>query len=124
MGRFRIGLWVLLFSFAAWPNAKPLGLSDKPISGLNLKDFQKPASQAKAWTSNPFVKKVDDFDVFDIKLFAIAFSETDRAALINAQIVRIGDYLGSLEIVDISRNHVVIRDEGGVFRLTFEGRTK
>jgi len=98
------------------------GAETKPISGLNMRDFQKGEAQVK-WENNPFVRNKDAQDYSVLTLTAIVYSDEDAAALISGQIVRNGAKLGLNEIVAIKKDHVLVRNESGIYKLAFAKST-
>jgi len=102
------------FSHAATENA--------PLSGLNLKDFREVEEHSVDWKNNPFVQQTEDINIANLVLAAILFHETDASALINGEIVRVGDEIGSSKVVAIHRHDVLLRNESGVFELQLKGK--
>ncbi len=98
------------------------GTQHQTLSGLNLKDFDSQTKNEVAWQNNPFVKPASDVAVGELSLTGIIYSQTRSAAIINSQIVEIGDKIGSHEVVSIEPSgQVVLRTESGLFRLKMKG---
>ncbi len=91
-----------------------------PLSGLNTTDFQNAPKNQVEWKNNPFVRQEDDAGIQELTLFAIIYNKSKAAALIDDQIVEAGDKIGSAEIIQIEKQQVVLRNENGVFRLSFK----
>ncbi len=108
----------LIFSFARGEET-----GSRAFSGLDWKGFEEgtPSEGRLLWQDNPFIESVDDFSVTDLILTGIIYSEKNRAALINDRFVRKGEKIGSHEVIEVGKNHVVLRNENGLFRLSFSG---
>lgn len=114
---------LLLFSMlclASW-SARA---ADTPLSGINVEDFQKPKAGGLKWENNPFVQPVEGTSIHELVLTAIVHSEKDAAALINGQVVRVGDRIGLAEVVHITKKTVVLRNDNGIFSLPLKGSSK
>lgn len=96
-----------------------LGAS-RPFSGLNIKDFLDVQKSLVDWGENPFIQHEDDTDISGLTLFAVVYSKKNSAALINDQVVRTGDKIGKSEVVFIDKSEVVLRNENGIFKLSFK----
>jgi hypothetical protein len=92
----------------------------RPLSGLNTKDFLNIDKLGVEWKDNPFIHPQDNAGVDEMTLFAVVFSKKKSAALINDQIVKIGDKIGSSEVVDIQKQTVILRNESGIHSLSFK----
>lgn len=92
----------------------------KLLSGLNTKDFLNINSLEIEWSHNPFIHPQNNIGVDEMTLFAIVYSKKKSAALINDQIVKVGDKIGSSEIVDIQKQTVILRNESGIHALSFK----
>ncbi len=99
------------------PSAQP---KQQGLSGLNTQEFDNKSKQSINWQNNPFVQPANDVAVSDLKLTGIAYSKTSAAVIINDQVLDKGDKIGSHEVVDISANNVVMKNENGVFNLSFK----
>lgn len=95
--------------------------SDQGLSGLNTQDFDKKGQDTVNWSNNPFVQPANEVPVSDLKLTGIAYDDDDAAAIINNTVVKKGDKIGSHEIVDIKETSVVLRNENGIFNVSFKG---
>jgi hypothetical protein len=93
-----------------------------PLSGLNTTDFQASQQAQVQWKNNPFVQQTEGLGVHSLNLFAIVHGKNNAAALINDQIVKTGDKIGTAEIVSIEKQHVVLRNENGIFKLLFKSK--
>lgn len=91
----------------------------RPSSGLNTKDFLDITKKLTDWKDNPFIQRSEESTIDDLTLFAVVYNKNSAAALINNQIVRKGDKIGSFEVVSIERQEVVLRNENGIFKLLF-----
>ncbi|MBI4209804.1 MAG: hypothetical protein HY538_08910 [Deltaproteobacteria bacterium] len=103
------------------------GRRDGAFSGLDLEGFEGGARSREGgllWQDNPFVEAVEDFSVTDLVLTGIVYGDVDRAALINDRAVRKGEKIGSHEVVEVEKNHVVLRNENGLYRLSFTGEAR
>lgn len=96
----------------------------KPLSGINMEDFQQKSKEGLRWENNPFVQPVEETSIHDLNLMAIVFREGDAAALINGQVVREGETIGFSEVVHITKKTVTLRNENGVYRLALKGGGK
>ncbi len=92
----------------------------RPLSGLNTKDFFDVQKTLTKWQNNPFIQRGDTAGIDELVLFAIVYNKDNAAALINNQIVKTGDKIGSLEVVSIEKQQVILRNENGVFKLSFK----
>ncbi len=90
------------------------------ISGLNHGDFLEIQKNPVGWDKNPFVKDGQAVKLDELSLLGVVYSKERSAALINDQVVQVGDKLGAFEIVSISKNEVVLRGESGVFKLNLK----
>ena len=95
----------------------------KPLSGLNIEDFKSGQDTQVKWQDNPFIQTLDDSSAV-LKLYAIVYNDKDKAALIGQQVLREGNKIGTSTIIEIKPDTVIIRNEGGIFQLTFEGKKK
>lgn len=108
---------VLTCSFARAENT--------PFSGMNLEQFEQKAEiKQQTFSNNPFAKSNNQTNVADLKLYAVIFNETNSAALINSNVVQIGDKINNYEVVAISPGYAVIRGPAGIFTLSFDGQAK
>jgi hypothetical protein len=107
-----------------------LGLSlfahadQKPLSGLNLDEFDQKAKTSTNWGNNPFVVPLNDVAISELKLTGIVYSDTNKGAIIGNQLVVIGDKIGSNEVVAIERSRVILRNENGLYSLAISGGDK
>ncbi len=120
--QFLIALCGMFFLFDPCLHAQTQ--KEKPLSGLNTESFKPAIKTGDKWKNNPFAQSLDDVSVTSLKLFAIVYHPKDAAALISHHIVRVGDKIGSAEVVSIKKREVVLRDESGIFKLNFESRRK
>jgi hypothetical protein len=117
-------IWPILLIFSG---VQGEGRQNGAFSGLDLEGFEggdRSKENGLLWRDNPFVEEVEDFSVTDLVLTGIVYGDVDRAALINDHPVRKGEKIGSHEVVEIEKNHVVLRNENGLFRLSFTGATR
>lgn len=92
-----------------------------PLSGLNLEDFQGSNRKGeKNWQSNPFVKYSDTPQTKSLTLYGIIIGPRSLA-LINSEVVKVGDKIGGSEVVSIERQKVVLRNSDGLFQISFRG---
>jgi hypothetical protein len=107
-------LIVFIISFSAQAEKKKL-------SGLNTQDFEDTDLSNVAWGNNPFVIPANAVPVSDLRLTGIVYGIEDSAAIINDQVVRVGDKIGYNEIVGIEKERVIVRNDNGLFGISFEG---
>ena len=93
--------------------------AERPLSGLNTRDFLDVTKNLLDWKDNPFIQRSEESTIDDLTLFAIVYNKNKAAALINNQIVKKGDQIGSFEVLTIERQEVVLRNENGIFKLLF-----
>jgi hypothetical protein len=91
----------------------------RPLSGLNTKDFLSITENLLNWKDNPFIQRGEEASIEDLTLFAVIYNKNKAAALINNQIVKKGDRIGSFEVVSIQKQEVVLRNDNGIFKLLF-----
>lgn len=96
----------------------------KSLSGLNIQEFEERAESADVWKNNPFVVPAADVAVSDLKLVGIVYSEKDSAAVINDTVAKVGDKIGTNEVVAIEKLRVIVRNENGLFSLSLGGGVK
>ena len=107
--------WLLASLFACSPL-----MATEPLSGLNLEDFQSPSKKGEPdWQSNPFIKYGDTPQTKQLTLYGIIHGNSKALALINSDIVQVGDKIGSSEVVAIERQKVILRNSDGLFQITF-----
>jgi hypothetical protein len=94
---------------------------DKPLSGLNVQDFDDKTEKKTDWGNNPFVVPLNDVAISELKLSGIVYSQDMKGAIVGNQIVMIGDKIGSNEVVAIEKNKVVLRNENGLYSLAISG---
>lgn len=92
-----------------------------PMSGLNLEDFQSKDKQKQDWSSNPFVKHGDNPQAAQMNLYGVILGKKDSMALINHNIVSVGDKIGLNEVVAIQRQKVILRNNDGLYEITMKG---
>ena len=90
------------------------------MSGVNSKDFNDAQKKPIVWKNNPFMQHLEDPGTDELTLLAIVYSEKKARALINDQIVKNGDEIGSFKVVSIQRQRVILRNENGIFSLQFK----
>jgi len=109
---------ILLASLSAFSGVqKPA----EPLSGLNLEDFEASAGKTPQWESNPFVKYGDAPATKQMILYGIVYNETKSLALINSDVVKVGDKVGSSQVVAIEKTKVILRNSDGLYQITFKG---
>lgn len=113
-----LGLFAWLFLGA---NAFGNMQDPAPLSGLNLEDFQTGSEKNQEWSSNPFIKYGDNPQAKQMRLFGIVVGPNKAMALINSEVVQVGDKIGSSEIVSIERKKVILRNDDGIFQITMKG---
>lgn len=93
----------------------------EPLSGLNLEDFQSSLHVEPEWDSNPFVKSGDALQTKQMMLLGIIYGKEKSMALINSEIVQVGDKIGSSEVVAIEKQKVVLRNDDGLTQISLKG---
>lgn len=96
----------------------------KPLSGLNVEEFDQKTTTPTNWGNNPFVVPLNDVAISELKLTGIVYSVTDKGAIIGNQLVTIGDKIGSNEVVAIEKSRVILRNENGLYSLAISGGNK
>lgn len=109
------GLALLFFS------APALAQSSEPLSGLNVEGLREEDGKELRWKNNPFVQPVESLDVQDLHLTAVVQGAGEAACLINNEVLRVGEKIGFSEVVHIEKDHVVLRNENGIFGLSLKG---
>lgn len=110
----------LLWGMVAWADQPR-----DPLLGINVEDFSETKKNGKLnWDKNPFIQPSKEADIGALRVEMIVFSPTFSSALINGEIVKEGDKLGSVEVVKIYQKHLILRSEDGVFRLELRGKEK
>src|SRR5882724_6171208 len=89
--------YLLLFFFAFDLHAGQF------LSGLNTQDFGDVKTSTLNWQDNPFIQHVEESGIDELTLFAIVYSTQKAQALINSQIVKKGDKIGSFTVVSIEQ---------------------
>ncbi|MBI2091583.1 MAG: hypothetical protein HYT75_01120 [Deltaproteobacteria bacterium] len=115
---FRLSFAVLVLAFALSASAEQ---GKKALSGLNIEEFEQKKERPTDWSKNPFVIPAADVAVSELKLSGIVYSEKESAAIVSDNIVKIGDKIGSNEVVAIEKMRVVIRNENGLFGIALSG---
>ena len=93
----------------------------KPLSGLNLEDFNSNKQSEVDWGTNPFVKYGDAFQTKQMALYGIIIGPGKSMALINSDIVKVGDKLGTSEVIAIEKQKVILRNADGLYQISFRG---
>jgi hypothetical protein len=89
---------------------------------LNLEDFQSTGKKAgPTYESNPFVKYGDTPQTKQLTLYGIIHGNSKSLALINSEIVKVGDKIGSTQVVSIEKEKVILRNADGLFQISFRG---
>lgn len=118
-------LWKPVFAEDPKPQAQQAGQpqvqSQKGLSGLNMQGFDKKSDEKINWSNNPFVQPANDVPISDLRLSGIVYNKDEAAAIINDQIVQKGDKIGAHQVVDITKNNVLLRNENGLFGLGLKG---
>lgn len=96
----------------------------KPLSGLNVEGLQEEKGKELRWKDNPFVQPVESLDVQDLHLTAVVQGEKEAACLINSEVLRVGEKIGFSEVIHIEKDHVVLRNENGIFGLSLKGQAQ
>lgn len=91
------------------------------LSGLNVQGFEQKAEGKALWRNNPFIQPANDVAVSELDLSGIVYNDEAAAAIINGEIVKAGDKMGYNEIVAVEKEHVILRNENGLFRLSLRG---
>lgn len=99
-----------------------LAQGPRTLSGLNVEGLQQGKGKELRWKDNPFVQPVESLDVQDLHLTAVVAGDRDSACLINGEVLRVGDKIGFSEVVHIEKDHVVLRNENGIFGLSLKGQ--
>ncbi len=73
----------------------------------SLPDPTRPANYSASFASTPVIAK----QRADFNLRAIRISETDRSAIVNGQLVRVGDEIGAAKVNEIRSFEVVLEYE-------------
>lgn len=101
-------------------------------SGINIEDFNKNRRNSnnptkdnieQKWLSNPFAKSGAK-NIRAYELYATAIRDGEAYALIDTQVVRVGDRIGQHEVVSILPGQATLRGSGGIFRLELKGGGK
>jgi hypothetical protein len=95
--------------------------SAEPLSGLNMEDFEASAGKSPKWESNPFVKYGDAPATKQMILYGIVWNESKALALINSDVVKVGDKVGTSQVVAIEKAKVILRNSDGLYQITFKG---
>ena len=96
-----------------------------PLLGINVEDFSDTKKNGKLhWDKNPFVQPLKEADMGALRVEMIVYGPSFSAALVNGEILREGDKLGSIEVVKIYQKHLILRNEDGIFRLELRGKDK
>lgn len=94
----------------------------EPLSGLNMEDFQGTVKKHDAnWESNPFIRNGEGPQTKQLNLYGIIRGKSKVLALINGEIVKVGDKIGSSEVVAIETQKVILRNADGLFQISFRG---
>ncbi len=110
---------ILLLGLASFAHA-----DQKPLSGLNIDEFDQKTATTSNWGNNPFVVPLNDVAISELKLTGIVYSDSNKGAIIGNQLVIIGDKIGSNEIVAIEKARVILRNENGLYSLAISGGGK
>jgi hypothetical protein len=94
--------------------------ASQPKSGLNTKDFSDPKKGTLDWKGNPFIQQGETSGIDELTLYAVVHNQDNAQALINSQIVKKGDKIGTFTVVSIQRQSVILRNDNGVFNLSFK----
>ncbi len=85
---------------------------------LSAQKQKRPKSAYTGWKRNPFTIETPDRDtIFKLVLEGIIWDEKNPAAMINGQIVNIGDRVGGSMVMGISENSVTLNDGISSFEL-------
>ena len=113
------------------PKALP-GVSTQEIT-LPLTDFEEKAKRISRkqisaldehspWGRDPFQEV--DISFSELKLQGIMWDDKTPKALINNKIVKIGDKIDVIKVVDIKRESVILNDGTGDFELKLEWKKR
>lgn len=93
-----------------------------PLSGsLEQIRARKKRSNYRNWGRNPFmITKTPVSDSSRLSIGGIVYDEKDICALINDQVVHIGDEVNANRVVDIKRDRVILNDGKKDFELKLE----
>lgn len=94
----------------------------EPLSELNLEDFQSAVRESEGIDSNPFVKNGDAPQAKQMQLLGIVHRPGGSLALINSEVVKVGDKIGASTVIAIEKHKVVLRNEDGLFQITMKGQ--
>jgi|GEM_PF-2642255 len=119
---FSFTLALIIFSSFVFVSVWADDATNNKPSGLNLEGFAGGSGEGVKWIKNPFIREIDNVSLDELHLTAIVYSPNDSAALINGQVLRKNDRIGSNEILDITRDRVIVRNEGRIFNLVLKGK--
>lgn len=93
-----------------------------PLAGsLEQRRGQRKRSTYKNWGRTPFIiTKTPVSDSSRLSIGGIVYDEKDICALINDQVVHVGDQVNENRVVDIRRDRVILNDGKKDFELKLE----
>ena len=109
-----IGAWA---AGAADAPAGSLQLSvSSGLSEVNLSAFEQ--LQAPHWGRDPFAQPTkQEAMAGTLELTAILYSPSSPVAVVNGQVLHVGDTVAGREVVTIAPDHITLREGNGIRRL-------
>jgi len=90
-----------------------------PLTAAQKENTQPAVSEPIEWGSDPFVRDwVLTSEVANLNLRAITIGNNGASALINDQIVQVGDEIGRKKVIQIEFDRVTLEQGGRTFTLT------
>ncbi len=90
-----------------------------PGAPQGMPGIDAPAEVEVVWGSDPFVRDwVLSTEVANLNLQAITVTATGASALINDQILQVGDEISGKKVIDIKEDQVTLEQGGRTFTLT------
>lgn len=121
-GALRTAYYALLVFLASCILLPVSGMAgQKTLSGLDLDGFKESSSTVIDWDKNPFVQPAGDVALDELKLTGVIYNPEKQAAILDDQVVEVGDKIGYSEVLEIGKTYVILRNENGMFRLSLKG---
>jgi len=79
---------------------------------------QRLEAQGSRWGRDPFLRGATTGELSGLSLSGILWSERSPIAIINGQMVRVGEEIEGYRILEISQNHVAVSDGVDTIRLS------
>lgn len=89
------------------------GTAEETASGIVPTKRRARRTRYTAWGRNPFAPAAVGQARGEMVLSGIMWDETDPTAIINDEIVRVGDSVGGRKVVDIKQDRVIVDDGSG-----------